>query len=151
MLEGGRSFLNNTLGIAEIYRKVTVPSAQILTAFTTPVTLVPAIPNCLIYPRYGTITRLAGTAYGGATGNFQLSQSAASTVLFLNVSQLGIIDGTTQVTMVMNDSSLSQVTPLVSAFGQPVVFRFATADPSGGSGDFIFSLVYRVFPNGPLV
>jgi len=151
MLEYGRLFnFNSQAWPPLLQRKVTIPAAQVLTSFSTPVIV---ITNALILLENFVCHKPAGIAYtiAGVT-NVGLRWTIGGTSINA-FAPGGILDSATAVTLVMRGagSSVSLFTGIgAGQFGSAIEFACSGANPAAGTSDFTYWLSFRVWNNGPL-
>lgn len=133
-----------------LYKRFIVPAAQVLNAFSSPVTIIPVQPGYLILPERVHFHKPAGTAYGiaGVT-NYGLSWSDGTSICL--IAPAGVMDQTAAKSLVLQapGSSVSAWT-ILGQFDLSLQFRCSGANPTLGTSDFIYWITFRLWPNAPL-
>lgn len=151
LLRGGLN--NQTFLPPLLYRRISIPSSQVLTLLASPVLLVPAIPNKNIVPdgiQY--FIKSAGVAYSNAAvtdlrGGFTLSV----TNRWLEVAAAlltGFTDVTTQSILLLNNQRNS-VNPQGDTGG--LFLTTSGGEFAGGTGDLVAFISYRVYEISNLI
>jgi hypothetical protein len=126
--------------------------AQLRAMFTTPITLLTAIPNVARIPDFLDIFREAGTTYTVAgIANFQLK---VGTVTYIGIAGSDFLGGPgpfRSVNVGVGNSSTRNTDFIVktNAFdltNTAVTVNFQSANPSGGSGRVFLTMFWRDWP-----
>lgn len=120
---------------------VLIPSSQVLTIFTTPVTLVPAPgPGLAILIVNGVVNyTYKGTAYTDHTGNLVMFTGSLG---LLQAATAGFWDQTVSKQMTFAQGGTVQSTS--GWANQPITLQQSVANPTGGNGTLLASVFYMV-------
>lgn len=149
----GRSLVPSEFFPPLLNTVIVIPSASILTLFTTPFELIPAVSGKVIMPEQGYMVRQPGTAYTrvGVTsfqGHWAGSLAVGINWLSLGVAQLDAFIGQTALaSMIYNRPvSANNGTGFGLMVGTAAQLSITGANFAGGTGDIHFFLRYRVWP-----
>lgn len=147
MIEGvfGRSIFPPLL-----CKKVVVPTASVLSLFTTPFTLIPGATGKVLVPDQCFVTKQSGAAYtiNGATLNF--SWAGVTVWAAYNAAALiGFLDVTIPASIISLSPGMVGISgntvPAPTIVGQSLTLHNSVANFTLGTGDLIFWLTFRVF------
>jgi hypothetical protein len=138
----------------EFYVKTYIPSSQILTLFTTPVTLVAAQGGIFYLPKSLHVSKEAGTAYtlNGALAIGVYHTSLAGTAIATKdpsgfMDQTGVLTFFTNAPNTLGTPFGSFTTAQVTnAIGAPLVFANSVANLTVGTGGIFVTVLYEQWP-----
>lgn len=146
MLEFGKLTGYNTGFPPALYRKTVIPSAQVLTAFTTPVTLVIGQPGYIILPERFFLFKPAGTAYtiAGVT-NCTISWTGSATSCFQAV-PTNFMDQSIASCVLGHSTQFASYIPITHIMiGTNLEFKFSGANPAAGNSDLNIFVEFRAY------
>lgn len=139
--------VGNQLLIQEFNETVKISTAQLLSMFTVPVTLITGITNAIILPTYVTIIKSPGVAYV-LNGNSNLSLIWHTSSAIANINASGFLNSTAETFACTIIEPTATVTTVQDPdiLGGNVRIKLDTANMVTGSGDLLVGIVYRVYP-----
>lgn len=123
---------------------VSVPSANVLTMFTTPVELIPAqgVGKAVVVFDTSTLTSIFGTTAYATNTNVELYTEDSTDVQILFSG--GINNNGADKTMRGSVQTASGSSDLQILANKPILAKVKTGDPTAGDGDLVFNLQYIV-------
>jgi len=135
------------LGLKTLRRQFS--SAEVLTFFTVPITLAPAVPGYAYIPRYMFLQKPAGIAYTLA-GVTTLQITIGSGVIGGSGLATGLLDSALATSLVMygpgSASVLFSGSNLASLSNTAMTWSAGGANPAAGNSPLNMLLVYQLFP-----
>lgn len=132
-------------------KKVVVPTASVLTLFTTPYTLITGQPGKIILPDKTFVTKQAGTAYNinGASLVFSWNGTTSWAGPWGAAALIGFMDTANKASVLSYKTFLasgsSTVVPSPTIVGQSLTVHNTVANFLTGTGELIFWITFRVW------